>query len=100
MIMLQRTAVHWPAGCAIYAEGLAPRHINFTTERPNWSEWDVSHLLGSPRVALSQTAPAAGLGWAARSLVSGGRGYAGRVELSAWRGKVRSTVVGLAPLAL
>jgi phosphinothricin acetyltransferase len=104
MITLQMTAVPWPAGCAIYAEGLASGPARFNTAPPSWSAWDAGHLPGSRLGAVNESVPVAGLSWATLSSVSGHSAYAGGSEPGEWRDTVlpesRSTVMGLAPLAL
>jgi L-amino acid N-acyltransferase YncA len=78
------TAAHWPAVCAIYAEGLATGNATFTTEPPTWDAWDASHLAACRLVAAAEGAPEQLLGWAALSPVSSRCVYGGVAEVSVY----------------
>ena len=82
MTLLPFTATHWPAARAIYEAGMATGTATFTTQAPDWDEWDKSHLPHSRLVAVDE----AGLvrGWAALSAVSGRCVYGGVAEVSVY----------------
>jgi L-amino acid N-acyltransferase YncA len=82
MTILPMTATHWPAVCAIYAEGLATGTATFTTEPPTWEAWDTGHLPTCRLVAIDAAGTV--LGWAALSPVSGRCVYAGVAEVSVY----------------
>ena len=94
------TAAHWLAVRAIYAEGIATGQATFATEAPSWADWDAGHLPTCRLVATAESAPAALLGWAALSPVSGRCVYAGVAEVSVYvAAAARGQGVGKALLA-
>ena len=76
------TAAHWPEARAIYEAGIATGTATFTTETPDWDDWDRGHLTHSRLVALSEAGQV--LGWAALSPVSGRCVYGGVGEVSVY----------------
>lgn len=100
MNMLPLTAAHWPAVCAIYAEGLATGHATFATEPPTWAAWDASHLPTCRLVATAPAEPNAVLAWAALSPVSSRCVYGGVAEVSVYvAAKARGRGMGRTLLA-
>jgi phosphinothricin acetyltransferase len=80
----------WPAVRRIYAEGIATGDATFEDDVPDWSHWDHSHR---PECRLVARDPKTGavVGWAALTLASSRRVYAGVAWESvyvaaAWRG--------------
>jgi L-amino acid N-acyltransferase YncA len=71
----------WEAVRAIYAEGIATGQATFETETPAWESWDRSHLPFARLVAETAEVIA---GWAALSLVSQRKAYAGVAEVSVY----------------
>jgi len=82
MHLLPLTADHWPAVCAIYAEGMATGTATFATEPPTWESWDSGHLPTGRLVAADAMGQV--LGWVALSPVSGRCVYAGVAEVSVY----------------
>ena len=66
----------------IYEQGLATGQATFTTEAPDWADWDSSHLPHSRLVAVADAGPV--LGWAALSPVSSRSVYRGVAEVSVY----------------
>ncbi|MBD2721618.1 GNAT family N-acetyltransferase [Hymenobacter armeniacus] len=100
MSILPMTAAHWPAVCAIYAEGLATGNATFTTAPPTWEAWDASHLAACRLVVAADGAPEQLLGWAALSPVSSRCVYGGVAEVSVYIAEAaRGQGVGRALLA-
>ncbi|WP_201978998.1 GNAT family N-acetyltransferase [Hymenobacter rubidus] len=98
MNIVPMTPAHWPAVCAIYAEGIATGNATFTTDLPTWADWDAAHLAVCRLVAVDENG--AVLGWAALSPVSGRCVYAGVAEVSVYIGEAaRGQGVGRALLA-
>jgi L-amino acid N-acyltransferase YncA len=84
-------APDWPAVRRIYAEGIATGDATFESEVPDWSHWDHSHR---PECRLVARAKDTGdvVGWAALTLTSSRRVYAGVAWESVyvagdWRGR-------------
>ena len=77
------TAEDWEQVRAIYLEGIATGNATFEQEAPSWEQWDAGHL---PEGRLVARTPAAILGWAALSRVSGRCVYAGVAEVSIYIG--------------
>ena len=80
----------WPEVRRIYAEGIATGDATFESDVPDWSHWDRSHR---PECRLVARDPKTGevVGWAALTLASSRRVYAGVAWESvyvadAWRG--------------
>jgi phosphinothricin acetyltransferase len=73
----------WPDVARIYAEGMATGQATFTTEVPDWTEWDVAHVPEPRLVALDGGRM---IGWAALSPVSRRRVYGGVAEVSVYIG--------------
>ena len=85
-----RVQADWPAVRRIYAEGIATGDATLEADVPDWSHWDHSHR---PECRLVARDPATGeiVGWAALTLASSRRVYAGVAWESvyvaaAWRG--------------
>jgi L-amino acid N-acyltransferase YncA len=72
---------HWESVRAVYQEGLATGHATFETEAPGWERWDGAHLACCRLVALEGSRVE---GWAALSLVSSRKVYAGVAEVSVY----------------
>ncbi|SRR5258708_17747563 len=72
----------WPAVRAIYAEGITTGNATFETELPEWEKWESSHRKDCRLVARETGQASAVLGWAALSLISSRRVYAGVAEVS------------------
>lgn len=75
------TLADWEQVRLIYQEGIASGQATFETEAPSWQEWDVEHHPFGRLVArlVDQV-----VGWAALSLVSRRRCYAGVAEVSVY----------------
>ncbi len=73
---------------AIYEEGIGGRNATFETSVPSWEGWDGVHLPECRFVAKSRGTI---LGWAALSLTSSRKCYAGVAEVSVY---VRSAAHG------
>ena len=69
----------WEQVRGIYLEGIATGQATFETGAPTWEQWDQAHL-GQARLAAREEGSV--LGWAALSLVSTRRAYAGVAEVS------------------
>ena len=81
----------WPEVRRIYAEGIATGDATFETDVPDWSHWDHSHRRECRLVARDGKSGAV-VGWAALTLTSSRRVYAGVAWESvyvanAWRGQ-------------
>jgi L-amino acid N-acyltransferase YncA len=81
----------WPEVRRIYAEGIATGDATFESDVPDWSHWDHSHR---PECRLIARDPKTGaiVGWAALTLASSRRIYAGVAWESVyvadvWRGR-------------
>jgi phosphinothricin acetyltransferase len=82
----------WPEVRRIYAEGIATGDATLEREVPDWSHWDHSHRPECRLVARAEAGGGAVIGWAAVTLVSSRRVYAGvaweSVYVAAdWRGR-------------
>jgi L-amino acid N-acyltransferase YncA len=87
----------WPDVRSIYLEGIATGMATFETDAPSWGAWDQSHLKFARIVARKDNQI---IGWAALSLVSSRRAYAGVAEVSVYVASLhRSAGVGRALLA-
>src|ERR1700757_3458385 len=73
----------WPAVREIYAQGIATGNATFETELPDWEKWDSYHRRDSRLVARDGNGTPL-LGWAALSMVSARRVYAGVAEVSVY----------------
>jgi phosphinothricin acetyltransferase len=73
------TPEDWNAVRAIYEEGIATGNATFEQSSPTWEKWDAGHLAGCRLVARAGNEV---LGWAALSLVSVRKVYAGVADLS------------------
>jgi L-amino acid N-acyltransferase YncA len=71
----------WEAVRAIYAEGIATGNATFETEVPGWEKWDRAHSNDCRLIAKREDRA---IGWAALSLVSARRAYAGVAEVSVY----------------
>ena|ERR1700741_818611 len=71
----------WPAVRAIYLEGIATGHATFETDAPAWDAWDATHFPAPRLVAVLNEQV---IGWAALSLVSTRKVYAGVAEVSVY----------------
>lgn len=71
----------WPQVRAVYLEGIATGLATFETEAPSWEAWCESHLEFGRLVARREDEI---LGWAALSLVSKRKVYAGVAEVSVY----------------
>ena len=69
----------WEQVRCIYLEGIKTGVATFELEAPDWEKWDASHL---EQCRLVAKAGEAVRGWAALSLVSTRRVYAGVAEVS------------------
>jgi L-amino acid N-acyltransferase YncA len=69
----------WPQVSRIYAEGISTGNATFEHTVPTWDQWDVAHLSAARLVAVRDQEI---MGWAALSLVSRRRVYAGVAEVS------------------
>jgi L-amino acid N-acyltransferase YncA len=74
----------WQAVRAIYQEGIRTGDATFEQSLPEWTEWDARHLSCCRFVAWSK---AEIVGWAALSVVSTRRAYAGVAEVSIYVAK-------------
>jgi L-amino acid N-acyltransferase YncA len=74
----------WPAVRAIYAEGIATGNATFETDLPEWEKWDSAHRKDCRIVARELEGENRVIGWAALSLVSSRRVYAGVAEVSVY----------------
>jgi L-amino acid N-acyltransferase YncA len=75
------TEKHWPEVKAIYESGVATGNANFSTNVPDWDEWDKNHVKNCRLVA---TADGKVLGWAALAAISDGCVFAGVAEVSVY----------------
>lgn len=71
----------WPDVRRIYLEGIATGNATFETDSPTWEKWDAAHL---PRPRFVAREHGVVLGFAALSLVSSRRVYAGVAEVSVY----------------
>jgi len=71
----------WPAVRAIYLEGIATGHATFETDAPAWDAWDATHFPTPRLVAVLNERV---IGWAALSLISRRKVYAGVAEVSVY----------------
>ena len=86
----------WERVREIYLEGIATGQATFETEAPTWEQWDAAHL---PAARLVVRKGETIVGWAALSLVSQRRAYAGVAEVSVYvRKDRRGTGIGRALL--
>ena len=69
----------WPAVQRIFVEGMDTGLATFETELPNWERWNRGHL---PEARFGAWSGEQMAGWAALSLVSTRRCYAGVAEVS------------------
>lgn len=89
-------AEDWPVVRAIYLQGIATGQATFETTAPSWEAWDESHLQFARVVARAKGQV---IGWAALSLVSKRRAYAGVAEVSVYvAADQRSKGIGIALL--
>jgi len=72
-------AEDWPAVREIYSQGLVTGNATFETAVPDWTQWDAAHHKHCRLIARDDQRI---LGWAALSLVSSRRVYAGVAEVS------------------
>jgi L-amino acid N-acyltransferase YncA len=86
----------WDQVLGIYLEGISTGNATFETEVPDWETWNAYHLRQCRLVAKAGDAV---MGWAALSLVSTRRVYAGVAEVSAYvAGNFRGRGIGRALL--
>ncbi|HEX8425238.1 N-acetyltransferase family protein [Hymenobacter sp.] len=80
------TAAHWLEVRTIYLESIATGNATFTTEAPEWEEWDSGHLRHSRLVAIEDDGARNEqlAGWAALSPASGRCVYGGVAEVSVY----------------
>lgn len=71
----------WEQVRSIYLEGISTGNATFETAAPSWEEWNASHLRAGRLAARSGDGV---MGWAALSLVSTRRVYAGVAEVSVY----------------
>ena len=81
MLIRELGEADWPAGAAIYEEGIRTRNATFETAAPGWAEWDAGHL-AEPRLAAELDG--AVVGWAALVPYSSRACYAGVAEDSVY----------------
>lgn len=77
--IIKMCADDWPAVEEIYRQGIAGENATFESESPGWENWSAKHHVHSRLVACDKQRV---LGWAALSLVSTRRVYAGVAEVS------------------
>ncbi len=83
------TEKHWPQVSFIYQSGLATGNANFSSQIPDWRQWDASHVKNCRLIA---TEDGHVLGWAALTAIADSCVFAGVAEISIyiaeeWRGK-------------
>ena len=74
----------WKRVQQVYLEGLSTDNASFETEVPTWEQWDRAHLKGCRLVACHEDQV---LAWAALSVVSERKCYAGVAEFSLYVGE-------------
>lgn len=77
------TPEDWTDVARIYAEGIATGQATFTTDVPDWGEWDAAHI-DQPRLVATDAARV--IGWAALTPVSRRFHYRGVAEVSVYIG--------------
>lgn len=73
------TSKHYSAVKAIFESGIATKNATFTTEAPNWNEWDAQHLSICRFVVLDKHKV---VGWVALMPFSNVPAYKGVAEIS------------------
>lgn len=73
------TSKHYPAVKTIFEAGIATKNATFTTEAPNWSEWDAQHLSSCRFVVIDKNKV---VGWVALMPYSNVPAYRGVAEIS------------------
>jgi phosphinothricin acetyltransferase len=76
--------VHFKAVKSIFEDGIATRNATFTTEAPDWEEWDAQHLTICRFVAMEENKV---LGWIALMPFSNVPAYKGVAEISIYIAK-------------
>lgn len=79
MEVVPLTSKHYPAVKAIFEAGIATKNATFTTEAPNWNEWDAQHLSICRFVVLDAKEV---VGWVALMPFSNVPAYKGVAEIS------------------
>lgn len=84
MIVIPLKAKHYKEVKTIFEEGIATKNATFTTEAPEWKEWDAQHIPICRFVAIEKNKV---IGWIALLPFSNVPAYKGVAEISIYIAK-------------
>ncbi|MDP2089178.1 MAG: N-acetyltransferase family protein [Flavobacteriaceae bacterium] len=84
MEVISLTSVHYQEVKTIFEDGIATKNATFTTEAPEWDDWDAQHLQICRFVAIDKNKV---VGWIALMPFSNVPAYRGVAEISVYIAK-------------